>query len=68
MKFTVCIFFRPVMLTLYSNVKFSQHKLCINKKGNIRYLFSWLHVSFQYIIVCSKVSNLTLFSLSCAKN
>lgn len=67
MKFTVCIFFRSFILILYSKVMFSQHELCINKKGNIRYLFSWLHVSFQYTIVSSKVSNLTLniFSILC---
>jgi len=67
MTFTVCIFFHPVMLTLYSNVMFSQQKLCINKKGNISYLFSSLHLSFQYTIVISKVSNLTLstFSILC---
>jgi hypothetical protein len=63
----VCKFFRPLMLTLYSNVVFSQYRLRINKKGNIRYLFSWIHVSFQYTIVSSKVSNFTLsiFSILC---
>jgi hypothetical protein len=67
MKFTVCVFFRPVMFTLYSNVMFSQHRLCINKNGNISYLFSWSHVSFQYTIVSSEASNLTLsiFSILC---
>ena len=67
MTFTVCIFFRPAMLNLYSNVMFSQRQLCISKKGKIRYLFSWLHLSFQYTIVSSKVTNPTLiiFSILC---